>query len=238
MLLMRVKKLGVIAPHAPRRSEAHFGGTSREPNTSADSSIGAPRARSLQKSKRLLKHAAGARVKGRLTSPTKTLSLICDEQFMTPAIPPPAYANGPESGRRERAASCAIVAALYGKEAKSSGQVKLNKDLDSSIEGKTVIVVEDILDTGLTLEYLLRVLQQRKPKHLKVAVLLDKKERRLVDAHTSLPLGDAATLDQTLPPIDPAGTEYQVCSTWPVCWSNSTTPPRISGMSQPEDRPT
>jgi hypoxanthine phosphoribosyltransferase len=76
-----------------------------------------------------------------------------------------------------------IAVSSYGKEAKSSGQVKLNKDLDSSIEGKTVIVVEDILDTGLTLEYLLRVLQQRKPKHLKVAVLLDKRERRLVDVH-------------------------------------------------------
>jgi hypoxanthine phosphoribosyltransferase len=61
--------------------------------------------------------------------------------------------------------------------------VKLTKDLDSSIEGKTVIVVEDILDTGLTLEYLLRVLQQRKPKNLKMAVLLDKKERRLVEVH-------------------------------------------------------
>jgi len=76
-----------------------------------------------------------------------------------------------------------IAVSSYGKEAKSSGQVKLNKDLDSSIEGKTVIVVEDILDTGLTLEYLLRVLQQRKPKNLRVAVLLDKKERRLVDVH-------------------------------------------------------
>jgi hypoxanthine phosphoribosyltransferase len=76
-----------------------------------------------------------------------------------------------------------IAVSSYGKEAKSSGQVKLNKDLDSSIEGKSVIVVEDILDTGLTLEYLLRVLQQRKPKNLRVAVLLDKKERRLVDVH-------------------------------------------------------
>jgi hypoxanthine phosphoribosyltransferase len=74
-----------------------------------------------------------------------------------------------------------IAVSSYGKEAKSSGQVKLNKDLDSSIEGKSVIVVEDILDTGLTLEYLLRVLQQRKPKSLRVAVLLDKKERRLTD---------------------------------------------------------
>jgi hypoxanthine phosphoribosyltransferase len=72
-----------------------------------------------------------------------------------------------------------IAVSSYGKDTKSSGQVKLNKDLDSSIEGKVVLVVEDILDTGLTLQYLLRVLQQRKPKSLKVAVLLDKKERRM-----------------------------------------------------------
>ena len=74
-----------------------------------------------------------------------------------------------------------IAVSSYGKDTKSSGQVKLNKDLDSGIEGKVVIVVEDILDTGLTLQYLLRVLQQRKPKSLKVAVLLDKQERRVAD---------------------------------------------------------
>jgi hypoxanthine phosphoribosyltransferase len=76
-----------------------------------------------------------------------------------------------------------IAVSSYGKDSRSSGQVKLNKDLDSSIEGKTVIVVEDILDTGLTLRYLLRILQQRKPKNLRVAVLLDKVERRLTDVH-------------------------------------------------------
>jgi hypoxanthine phosphoribosyltransferase len=74
-----------------------------------------------------------------------------------------------------------IAVSSYGKDSRPSGQVKLNKDLDSSIEGKTVIVVEDILDTGLTLRYLLRILQQRKPKNLRVAVLLDKEERRLTD---------------------------------------------------------
>ena len=74
-----------------------------------------------------------------------------------------------------------IAVSSYGKDSRSSGQVKLNKDLDSSIEGKTVIVVEDILDTGLTLRYLLRMLQQRKPKNLRVAVLLDKVERRLTE---------------------------------------------------------
>ena len=76
-----------------------------------------------------------------------------------------------------------IAVSSYGKDTKSSGQVKLNKDLDSSIEGKTVLVVEDILDTGLTLQYLMRVLQQRKPKHLRIAVLLDKVERRIANVH-------------------------------------------------------
>src|SRR5437016_7112141 len=76
-----------------------------------------------------------------------------------------------------------IAVSSYGKEAHSSGQVKLNKDLDSSIEGKTVLVVEDILDTGLTLQYLLRILQQRKPKHLRIAVLLDKVDRRVANVH-------------------------------------------------------
>jgi hypoxanthine phosphoribosyltransferase len=53
------------------------------------------------------------------------------------------------------------------------------KDLESSIEGLHVIVVEDILDTGLTLSYLLRVLQQRRPKSLRIAALLDKPSRRI-----------------------------------------------------------
>jgi hypoxanthine phosphoribosyltransferase len=72
-----------------------------------------------------------------------------------------------------------IAVSSYGKETQSSGQVKLTRDLDANIEGKTVIVVEDILDTGLTLQYLLRVFEQRKPKRLRVAVLLDKQERRI-----------------------------------------------------------
>jgi len=72
-----------------------------------------------------------------------------------------------------------IAVSSYGQKTHSSGQVRLTRDLDSSIEGKTVIVVEDILDTGMTLQYLLRMFQQRKPKHLRVAVLLDKPERRI-----------------------------------------------------------
>ena len=72
-----------------------------------------------------------------------------------------------------------IAVSSYGNQTQSSGQVKLTRDLDSSVEGKTVIVVEDILDTGMTLEYLLRVFEQRRPKHLRVAVLLDKPGRRV-----------------------------------------------------------
>src|SRR6202047_5479008 len=72
-----------------------------------------------------------------------------------------------------------IAVSSYGKGKQSSGQVRLLKDLDSSIQGLNVVLVEDILDTGLTLSYLLRVLQQRKPKVLRVAALLDKPSRRL-----------------------------------------------------------
>src|ERR1700730_18134010 len=72
-----------------------------------------------------------------------------------------------------------MAVSSYGKGKQSSGQVRLLKDLDSSIQGLNVILVEDILDTGLTLSYLLRVLQQRKPKVLRVAALLDKPSRRL-----------------------------------------------------------
>ncbi len=72
-----------------------------------------------------------------------------------------------------------MAVSSYGHGTQTSGQVRLVKDLDTSIEGLNVILVEDILDTGLTLGYLLRVLQQRKPNSLKIAALLDKPERRI-----------------------------------------------------------
>ena len=74
-----------------------------------------------------------------------------------------------------------ISVSSYGKGMDSTGEVKMNKDLDVSIEGRSVLVVEDILDTGLTLKYLLVLFEERKPKHLRVAVLLDKVERRIAD---------------------------------------------------------
>jgi hypoxanthine phosphoribosyltransferase len=66
----------------------------------------------------------------------------------------------------------------YGKGKTSSGEVKLTKDLDVTIEGYDVIVVEDIVDSGITLSYLMQLLAQRKPKSLRVASLLDKPEHR------------------------------------------------------------
>lgn len=68
----------------------------------------------------------------------------------------------------------------YGADTKSSGTVKIIKDLDEGIEGKNVLVVEDIIDSGRTLSYLLSNLKNRKPKSLKLCTLLDKPERRVV----------------------------------------------------------
>jgi len=72
-----------------------------------------------------------------------------------------------------------MAVASYGIGQQSSGQVRLTKDLDNSIEGLNVILVEDILDTGFTLNYLERLLLQRRPRVLLRAVLLDKTERRV-----------------------------------------------------------
>ena len=66
----------------------------------------------------------------------------------------------------------------YGSSTQSSGKVELKVDLSSDIEGKNVIIVEDILDTGYTLNYLYDYLKSKNPKTLKICVLLDKKERR------------------------------------------------------------
>jgi hypoxanthine phosphoribosyltransferase len=72
-----------------------------------------------------------------------------------------------------------VSVSSYGKGTTSSGQVKLIKDLDESIEGKHVILVEDILDTGLTLSFLRKILLQHHPRSLKLAAFLDKPERRV-----------------------------------------------------------
>jgi hypoxanthine phosphoribosyltransferase len=73
-----------------------------------------------------------------------------------------------------------VAVSSYGRARVSSGAVKLIKDIDNPIEGKHVILVEDILDTGLTLSYLRGLMLQHKPASLKIATCLDKPERRLV----------------------------------------------------------
>jgi hypoxanthine phosphoribosyltransferase len=72
-----------------------------------------------------------------------------------------------------------VSTSSYGNGQRSSGAVKLIKDLDHPIEGKNVLIVEDILDTGLTLSYLRKLFLQQKPKTLRIATLLDKPSRRI-----------------------------------------------------------
>lgn len=69
----------------------------------------------------------------------------------------------------------------YGDGTESTGRIKMVKDLDENIEGKDVIVIEDIIDTGRTLSHLMEVLKVRKPATLKLCTLLDKPSRRVVD---------------------------------------------------------
>jgi len=76
-----------------------------------------------------------------------------------------------------------MAVSSYGKDTKTSGEVRLLKDLDQSIEGRDVIIVEDIVDTGLTLTYLQEILRARAPKRLRTACLLSKPARRLVNVH-------------------------------------------------------
>lgn len=72
-----------------------------------------------------------------------------------------------------------VATASYGHGRRSSGAVKLIKDLDEPIEGKNVLVVEDILDTGITLSYLRKLFMRQRPKTLRIATLLDKPSRRV-----------------------------------------------------------
>lgn len=71
----------------------------------------------------------------------------------------------------------------YGGDTKSSGVVKIIKDLDESIQGKDVLVVEDIVDSGRTLSHLMELLRGRKPNSLKLCTLLDKPDRRVIDVN-------------------------------------------------------
>jgi len=74
-----------------------------------------------------------------------------------------------------------MAVSSYGSSTKSSGIVKIIKDLDRSVEGKHVLIIEDIIDSGLTLQYLYSNLFNRKAESVKICSFLDKKERRVVD---------------------------------------------------------
>jgi hypoxanthine phosphoribosyltransferase len=77
-----------------------------------------------------------------------------------------------------------MAVASYGSATKSSGVVRILKDLDAAIEGRDVLIVEDIVDSGLTLQYLLRNLAGRNPRSLEVCALLIKPDRRKVELQT------------------------------------------------------
>lgn len=74
-----------------------------------------------------------------------------------------------------------IAVSSYGNKTKSSGEVRMIKDLDKTIEGRHVVIVEDIVDSGYTLSYLKRMLMSRGPASIKICTLLDKEERREVN---------------------------------------------------------
>jgi hypoxanthine phosphoribosyltransferase len=77
-----------------------------------------------------------------------------------------------------------MAVASYGSSTDSSGVVRILKDLDAPLEGRDVLIVEDIVDSGLTLQYLMRTLEARGPRSLEVCALLTKPERRTVDLPT------------------------------------------------------
>lgn len=74
-----------------------------------------------------------------------------------------------------------MACSSYGMSTKSSGEVKINKDLESDVNGKNIIIVEDIVDSGTTLQYLKGYLENRNPKSIRICALLDKPEGRRVD---------------------------------------------------------
>lgn len=71
----------------------------------------------------------------------------------------------------------------YGNDTKSSGVVRIVKDLDEPLEGKEVLIIEDIIDSGRTLSYLIDILNKRNPKSLRLCTLLDKPDRRVTQVH-------------------------------------------------------
>ncbi len=78
-----------------------------------------------------------------------------------------------------------MAVSSYGSGVKTSGVVKIIKDLDRDIQGRDLIIVEDILDSGMTLSYILELLSARGPRSIRIATLFDKPSRRQVDVHAA-----------------------------------------------------
>ena len=93
--------------------------------------------------------------------------------------------DGPGARHEARRVVDFMGISTYGKGKTSSGEVRVTKDLDISLEGADVMIVEDIVDSGVTLNYLMHLLEQRKPQSIRIAALLDKPERRLRPVHVS-----------------------------------------------------
>ena len=106
----------------------------------------------------------------------------------------------------------------YGKGTTSTGQVQITKDLSDDIEGKDIIVVEDILDSGNTLSYLMELLRARKPASMKLCTLLDKPDRRVKEVH-----------------VDYSGFAIPTSSWWATAWTTprSTATCPTSASSSP-----
>ena len=103
----------------------------------------------------------------------------------------------------------------YGDGTKSSGVVKIAKDLDETLEGKDVLIVEDIIDSGRTLYYLMDILSKRNPKSMKLCTLLDKPERRVKDVkvdYVGFNIPDEFVVDMDW--ITPRDTEIFHSSEW------------------------
>ena len=125
-----------------------------------------------------------------------------------------------------------MAVASYGSATDSSGVVRILKDLDAPIEGRDVLIVEDIVDSGLTLQYLLRNLGARNPASLEVCALLTKPERRKVDLPTALRgLRDPRPLRHRLRPR-PRRALPQPARTWPRCTDGDPAQTGSSRMSR------
>ena len=108
----------------------------------------------------------------------------------------------------------------YGSSTDSSGVVRILKDLDAPLEGRNVLIVEDIVDSGLTLQYLMRTLEARNPASIEVCALLTKPERRKVE----LP---SATLASRSPTSSPSGTGSTTPSATGTCRMSRLGPSRL-----------